>query len=243
MVSSLSFLLPVVACVLFFGLASASALSFKGGISHNIFSFKTSGDVLIVALVALSLMLTNAYLFFFKDKQAVKRLKPLLLILSIFNNELMIVSVIPLFVLGKTVSASTVKEVIGNTTNFYLATLVVMAGGISCLVYLLRTYLAKSNWWLFLIALPHIMIGWFLTADYTNFSALIQSDSFSYDKVSKMLVNYKLDLLLFNVSWFKCIAIIILILILMIGLMIYEIIWKKNRNRWSYKQTPKSKKK
>lgn len=229
MVSSLSVILPVVACVLFLGIVSASALSFKGEISHNIFNLKTSGDILIIGLVAISLIFTNVYLIFLKDKKAVENIKPIALILSVFNNELMIISIIPLFVLGKSASVSNVKAVIGNTTNFYFATMIVMTGGILYLVHLLKSYLAKNNWWIFLIALPHIMISWILKSDYTNFSSLIHSNNFTYEKVSDMLVNYKLDLLLFNVSWFKCIAIIILILILMIGLIIYEITWKKTK--------------
>jgi hypothetical protein len=235
----LSVVVTLILVVLLIALASAGAMSFSGKVSNNVFQLKAVGDWLIVGAIIISLILTNFYLVVAGKN---KKIKPLGTIASIFNDEMLILGLIPLPVLGLKINPDNVQRVISNTKLFYYSSIVILIVGIVVLMYLLRDYLAKSNWWAFVIALPHVMLGWALQADYQGFKSFIQLSDFSYSKVAKMLQHSDLDLLMVNPTWFKCLAIIIVILVVLMGLVIYEYIWEKTKG-WRTKYSKESEKK
>lgn len=219
---------------LFISLVSVGAMTFSAKISDNVLQLKTIGDWLIVSLLIASIVFTNVYLFFaFKNRKRYL-VNPLGIIACIFQNELFLLSIIPLVVLGHKTNAENVQKVVWNTKLFYVSSVFILVLGIILLIVLLREYLKKSNWWIFLILIPHMMIGWVLKADHQGFILFIHSSDFSYQKVSKMFIDTHIGLLSINPSWFKCLAGMILILILVIGLIIYEFLWKKTKS-WRIK--------
>lgn len=226
----LSFIVSVLLVAIFIWLVSAGAMSFTGEISHNIFEFKTIGDGLLVGLMTISIIFTIVYLSRFVKCQHERMIKPFAIIVSVFNIEMLIMSLIPLSVLGLSISVDNVSKVINNTKIFYYSTLVIMLIGVIAMIFLLKDYLVKNNWWFFLIAMPHIMIGWVIQTDYKGFHSFINLSDFSYKKVSEMLENMDMDLLMFNPTWFKCMAVMILVLIILIGMIIYEFIWEKTKS-------------
>lgn len=215
--------------VLYIALFSSGALLFSTEVSKNIFQLKTLGDWVIVGLLITSVIVTNSYLYVVLKNKKEGLTSRIGIVVGVFNNAMLIVSLIPLTAVGLSISPDNVQTVIHNTEYFYMASLGTLVLGIICLMYLLRERLAKNNWWLFVIAFPHILIGWTMKTDYQGFQSFIHSSDFSYKKVADMLQETDLDLLLFNPTWFKCMAVMILVLILLIGLILYEFIWKKTK--------------
>lgn len=229
----LSFIVTCIPIILLFWIVSAGALSFSGDVSENIFELNTTGDVLILTMLLLSAIFTNLCFYFLKNKGGYSK-NPLQAIVGVLNDEMLLLAIIPISVLGIDKSVNSVEIVVNNTEFFYVTSVVVMSLGILILILILRDRIRHNIWWLFLIAAPHIMIGWMLKADYQGFKAFINNPDFSYKKVAEMLNDANLNLAILNPSWFKCLAVMILILILVIGLIIYEFLWKKTET-WRIK--------
>ncbi|EPM6858989.1 hypothetical protein ACTPGW_002615 [Enterococcus faecalis] len=226
-----SLLIAYIAFVLFVALVTASAMSFNGEISKNPFLFHTLSDGLLVFFLALSVVTTNYLLIKSMNKKNTKDKAPIKQILYVFNDVLALSSIIPLFALNNKVNASGVENVVKNTYTFYYATLLFMVIGVCITVFLIRDYLKKSNWWFFIISIPYVIVGWFIQEDFSSFKLLVESSEFSYGKMASALDKVDLDLVMLNPTFFDFLAGIIVVLILVIGLIIYEKVWSKTK-RW-----------
>ncbi|MDR0289071.1 MAG: hypothetical protein LBH78_03405 [Rickettsiales bacterium] len=222
-------LIPVVITFVFLWIVSSFFLSYQGETSKNILSLKTNADKLILGLMLLSVIVTSVIAIYKLRKKSLDNFGSINIISGIFNIELLILSIIPFTVFGLAINSKNIQKVVINTKMFYCSALVLFGLGVLVLIYLLRERLKQNNWWLFIIFAPHILLGWILKRDYGGFDDFIHSDSFSFSKVSEMLHHTELDGLMLNQSWFKCMAGMIIVLVVVIGLGIYEIIYKKIR--------------
>lgn len=224
-------LLMILLIALYITLFSSGAMMFSKEVSNNIFQLKTVGDWVIVGLLITSVIFTNSYLYFAIRSKEKRVTRAFGILVGIFNNEMTILSLIPLMAVGLSANPDNIQRVVSNTNYFYIASIGIMGIGIILSMYLLRDRLARNNWWLFIIAVPHILVGWTAKTDYQGFQSFVHSSDFSYKNVANMLQDTDLDLLMLNPTWFKYMAVMIFILILLIGLIMYEFVWKKTK-RW-----------
>lgn len=128
---------------LFISLVSVGAMTFSAKISDNVLQLKTIGDWLIVSLLITSIVFTNVYLVFAYKNRKRYLVNPLSIIACIFQNELFLLSIIPLVVLGHKTNAENVQKVVWNTKLFYVSSVFILVLGIILLIVLLREYLKK----------------------------------------------------------------------------------------------------
>jgi len=200
--------------------------------SASVLSMATSdvSPFLAIGLCFISVFLPNLYWFYMR-KRPEKRIPAINIILIMFTNVIFLASLPPFFVADADQTASGVKEVVTNIYVFYGAALVFIALGILITIYLLRDSIKKSNWWAFLACLPYIFTSWIMKRDYTSFRQFIHADNFSYENVANMLRDINADMLLLNPSLFKFLSILVIVLVLTLGMIAFEITWKKT-NGW-----------
>lgn len=222
--SSLVSLLPSIALL---ALMSGLALSADFRLSNNIFQFKLLGDYIISGLLLVVSILLNVLLFI-----KFKRGNLWQVILLIFGESLFFSSLIPLGILhhisGK-VTPQAVEKVINNTFIFSWVTIAFLLVGFAVTLFKARKRIAQSNWWLFAIVFPYIIASWVIQSDYRELKALTEASNFSYELFAEMLQYGDVNLLWLNQMWFKAIAGITVVVILVLGAIISENIWKKTK--------------
>lgn len=181
----------------------------------------------IVILWSMSVIVTNGYLVYTLLKKKIADTPSLFTVLLIFNNVILISSLIPLFVYGETVRESGVKNVISNIYIFYYFSVGLMVAGLIVTLLLIKKSIKKSNWWIFIASIPYIITGWIIQQEYMGFNEFVNADNFSYENVANMLRDVDGDMLLLNPTWYKFLAIPVIILIFMMGMILVEFIWKK----------------
>lgn len=211
--------------VLVIAFASSSVLSMAKSDASPIWA---------ISLCFISVFLPNLYWFYMK-KRVKKRIPAINMILIVFTNIIFLASLPPLFVADAEQTTTGVKEVVTNIYVFYGTALGFIILGFLITIYLLKDNIKKSNWWAFIASLPYIFTSWIMQRDYTSFKEFVHADNFSYENVANMLKDINADMLLLNPSWFKFLSILVIVLVLTIGMIAFEIIWKKT-DRWRGKR-------
>lgn len=188
----------------------------------------------VIVLWSLSVVVTNGYLLYAWIKKKLDNTPSLFTALLIFNNVIFISSLIPWFVYGKTVSEAGVKAVVSNIYIFYYTSIGLLVIGFVLTLFFTKKSIQKSNWWVFVASIPYIIIGWIIRSEFEGFKQFVNAHNFSYKNVANMLKDVDGDLLLLNPTWYKFLSIPVIVLILMMGMIACEFIWKKT-SRWREK--------
>lgn len=161
----------------------------------------------------------------------------------VYPIALLIVSVIPLFIKYPFVrNTSSVKAVLANTKLYFIVFAVLLVIGWLVNLYLTKSALKKSNWWLFIVTLPYLLTSFLIYRRYVEVDGFFKLKHFKYETVAAMLRQLKIpDLRVMNPLWYETIALIILSLIILIGVVTGEIIWKKTKT-WRKKAKKENKK-
>lgn len=186
-------------------------------------------DVLVIGICIISVITINLYLLYTFKRDRIANIPSFKLILMVYNNVIFLSSLVPLFVAGAEKSVADVKAVVTNIYVFYGVTLGLMLFGFLLTIYLIKNSIKKSNWWVFVASLPYIFTLWIIQRDYISFRQFVHADNFSYKNVAKMLEDVDANMLLLNPTWYKFLSILIIVLVLMMGVIAVEVVWKKTR--------------
>lgn len=174
-----------------------------------------------------SIILTNIYLFYMLKKRKKENITAFAAIVGVFNNVIFISSLVPLFIQGVKQDAAGVKAVVTNIYIFYGVAIGLVVLGFLLTLFLIKEQINQSNWWVFAASLPYIFIGWIIQRDFNAFHNFVNMDDFTNNNVANMIRDVDADMLLLNPSWYKFLSVIIIVLVLMIGMIASEVIWKK----------------
>lgn len=143
-----------------------------------------------------------------------------------------IISVIPLFITKpRDISAANVQATVQNTKLYFIVLYFALIVGCVITLFLSKSVLKKSNWWLFITALPYLLTSFSAIKMQNSFETLIHYSDFSFDNVSAMLRKTKMpDTRLMNPFWYKGISLIIVSFIGILGVLLGAVIWKKTRS-------------
>lgn len=162
----------------------------------------------------------------------------------VYPVTLFFVSLIPLVIRdNKGTSVSIVKDTVVNTKVYFVALYVALFVGFILHLYLTRATLKKSNWWLFIVALPYLLTSMYAYHYQLGFIHFLNLKGFSYKTVSGMLKKVHFaDVRVMNPMWFSGISLLIAGGILILGVLIGAFIWKKTE-KWRRKNAKKYQKK
>src|SRR5690625_1205110 len=192
-------------------------------------------NVFVIALCSVSVITLNVYLLYILKKGRIANIPAFKVILLIYNNVIFISSLVPLLKIGAGQGEDDVQSVVTNIYVFYGIALGLMLLGVLLTTFLIKDSIKKSNWWVIVERLPYIFISWIMYRDYTGFNQFVHADNFSYKNVSKMLEGIDADMMLLNPTWYKFLSILIIVLVLMMGMIAVEIVWKKT-SEWRQKR-------
>lgn len=194
------------------------------------FQLSTPGDVVLLLLWIFS-PLVSFTLWFINRKKKISFINSFF----IYPVILVFISVIPLFVNPTEKNPHAVKVAINNTQIFYVALYIALCIGFVINLYFSKQALKKSNWWLFIVALPYVFTGLITFHQQQTFIKFLNLKDFSYKNVSEMLWSMSFsDIRLMNPLWYQIIALIIASTLVLIGANLSEIIWKKTK-KWRRK--------
>lgn len=189
----------------------------------------------VIALCFVSVITLNVYLLYILKKGRIANITAFKVILLIYNNVIFISSLVPLLKIGAGQSEGDVQSVVKNIYVFYGVALGLMLLGLLLTIFLIKDSIKKSNWWVFVASLPYIFTSWIMYRDYTGFNQFVHADNFSYKNVAEMLEDIDADMMLLNPTWYKFLSILIIVLVLMMGMIAVEIVWKKT-SEWRQKR-------
>ncbi|MBC2173973.1 hypothetical protein [Listeria booriae] len=217
----------ILGIVLGIALISAAFLSFPFEVSVNIFTWKTTGDVILTALWGISGLVAIWTLFGSFSKIKRRKRGWIQHILLLYNQTVFVATLIPLFVLGAPTTVSGVQRVIDNTYLFYYLTAAFLSAGFLCTLFAIQDAIEKSNWWVFIASIPYIMTGWMVSREYGAYNHFVKSEAFRFDEVVPKLKEQGVTALVWNETWFHLFAILLLILVLLLGGILVAITWEK----------------
>lgn len=221
-----SIVLTVLAFILIVSLTASFVLLVSGSSIEKAF---------VIALCFVSVITLNVYLLYILKKGRIANITAFKVILLIYNNVIFISSLVPLLKIGAGQSEGDVQSVVKNIYVFYGVALGLMLLGLLFTIFLIKDSIKKSNWWVFVASLPYIFTSWIMYRDYTGFNQFVHADNFSYKNVSKMLEDIDADMMLLNPTWYKFLSILIIVLVLMMGMIAVEVVWKKT-SEWRQKR-------
>lgn len=150
----------------------------------------------------------------------------------IYPIAIFITTLIPLFINPEGKTPSYVKLAVNNTKVFFVVYYIVLVIAFIANLFLSRSYIKKSNWWLFIAALPYLLTGIWVYGLQQKFMQLINLKYFSYTSLSAMLKNMRFrDVRLMNPCWYQTIALVTVSTLIILGVNLGEIIWKKTK-KW-----------
>lgn len=199
-------------------------------INSDPFQLSTLGDVVLLLSWIFSPLVSFALWFVNRKKK-----NNFISSFFIYTVILFFVSLIPLYVNPAKKTSYAVRIAINNTKIFYIALYIALCIGFVVNLYISKQALKKSNWWLFIVALPYVFTGLMAFHQQQAFIKFMNLKEFSYKNVSEMLWNTNFsDIRLINPLWYQIIALIIVSTLLMLGAILSEIIWKKTK-KWREK--------
>lgn len=199
-------------------------------VGSNPLKIKSFGDFFLLLLWGTSPLI--AFLMWFWDK---KKQKNYFKSFFVYPISLFVISIIPLFVNATNKSPAAVKVAVNNTNIFMNTFYIVLIVAFIVNLYISRQALKKSNWWLFIVALPYVLTEIYVYQMQRVFIEFTQMKDFSYSNVSRMLNGMKFsDIRLINPLWYQTISLIVASTLLLIGVSFSEIIWKKTK-KWREK--------
>lgn len=142
-----------------------------------------------------------------------------------------LISLIPICINPNIKTPNAINIAVENTKIFFYVSYVALVLAFSINLFLSRQVFKKSNWWLFIVALPYLFTGILLYKAQQVFYRFIKLDDFSYKNVSNMLNHMQYaDVRLINPIWYQIIALTTVATVVLIGVNLSEIIWKKTKN-------------
>ena len=151
----------------------------------------------------------------------------------VYPTALFLVSLIPLLVQQpNSYSLKAVNSAIINTKIYFVAFYIALIIGYIVNLAITKANLKKSNWWLFVVAIPYLLTIFTIYAHQKSFFKFLHFDDFSVKNVSMMLKHvHFLDVRLMNPLWFETIALIIVSMMILEGVTFGAIIWQKTK-KW-----------
>ena len=160
----------------------------------------------------------------------------------VYPVTLFFVSLIPLWIRDTAgTSTNLVKATVINTKVFFVAFYIALLIGFIWNIYISRETYKKSNWWLFIVALPYLLTAIYVYGFQNSFIKFISLKNFSYKAVASMLKHVHFaDIRIMNPMWYNSISLIVISTILILGVLISAFIWKKTK-KWRKKPAKKEK--
>lgn len=153
----------------------------------------------------------------------------------IYPVALFITSIIPMLIDPTSKTPSSVRLAVNNTKLFFIVYYMVLVIAFIFNLVISRSAIKKSNWWLFIVALPYLITGIWIYGLQQKFMQLINLRYFSYASLSAMLKNMHFsDVRLMNPGWYQTISLITISTLIILGVNFSEIIWKKTK-KWRAK--------
>lgn len=159
-----------------------------------------------------------------------------------YTISVFLITLIPLFIINPSkTTTQVVSSAVMNTKVFFIAFYIALIVGFIANLYVSQELLKKSNWWLFIIALPYMITSFLVINSQRAFISFTQYSDFSYKNVSRMLTIVKqTDVRYMNPLWYESISLVIVSMLVVEGVYIGALIWQKTE-RW--RQTGRSEEK
>ena len=196
---------------------------------NSLTSFKTIGDWSLFALLLFGVAVPVVYwLLLLTNKISGSYINK---VVTIFSFWLLLPSSISMLLSPKTLSLAHVKFMINLTTafNYGFALLGVIAYGLT--VFISREKIRSQSWWVFLITIPYGLVLISLYSFYSEFNDMKSIKGFSAESILSMLKQSNGQLALMNDAQFVFFGISIVIIIILLGVNLYEVIWQKS-SKW-----------
>ncbi|MBC2242252.1 hypothetical protein [Listeria booriae] len=216
--------------VLYIALTSSALLAFPFQISDNVLALKEIGDYILVGMWFLSAIFANVTIYRNLRKKGPAERKPIRLILAFFNNAILTATLTPLVTLNERATSEGVQHVVRNTYIFYAVAVAFLIVSLSLTLFYIQGKIQESNWWVFVVSVPYIIISWVLQRGYTSLHEWTQANDFSYNSVAAMLQAAQKPVFLLNDMWFQFLAFTILNAIFLLGVILLETFWQKTAN-------------
>lgn len=159
-----------------------------------------------------------------------------------YTISVFLITLIPLFIINPSkTTTQVVSSVVMNTKVFFIAFYIALIVGFITNLYVSQELLKKSNWWLFIIALPYMITSFLVINSQRAFISFTQYSDFSYKNVSRMLTIVKqTDVRYMNPLWYESISLVIVSMLVVEGVYIGALIWQKTE-RWRQTGRPEEK--
>lgn len=148
---------------------------------------------------------------------------------------LFLMTLIPLFVDPEGRTPNSVRLAVNNTKVFYLAYYAVLVIAFILNLSISRSALKKSNWWLFIVAVPYLLTGIWVYGSQQKFVQMLDLKYFSFASLAAMLKTMHFsDVRLMNPCWYQTIALVTVSTLIILGVNFGEIVWEKTK-KWRAK--------
>lgn len=160
----------------------------------------------------------------------------------IYTISVFVVTLIPLLIINPSkTTAKAVGLMVMNTKVFFIAFYIALIVGFIANLYLSRELLKKSNWWLFIVALPYMITSFMVINSQRAFISFTQYSDFSYKNVSRMLTAIQqTDIRYMNPFWYESIGLVILSMLVIEGVCVGAFVWQKTEG-WRKKEKTEEK--